>query len=245
MPVSEPPKVPGVDQDSLDSLSSFIGDSLCRQLDSIEESIEYQGPIWLKDCDPLCRELDRVEDSATQLFPSTGPMPKGFLLALDRPEKEPKSEVLPDPLHEILDRLEKETERQQSTAPPKDTITPSLDVFPQLNNKQSRDVFISSRGPEAFHREPLTSRQYSESVHKMTGHSTGIRNSGNGFDWYCNIREQWVSRDECDDCPDFEETDYEPEDKADKRCRHSFSSYSSDEDKNVDEHFELGDESDE
>jgi hypothetical protein len=72
----------------------------------------------------------------------------------------------------------------------------------------------------------------------MTGHSTGIRNSGNGFDWYCNNRQEWVSKDECDDCPDFEETDYEPEDKEDKRCRHSFSTFSEEQDKTEDKNVD-------
>jgi hypothetical protein len=155
----------------------------------------------------------------------------------------------PNLLNETLSRLENEIEHQSSVAPkhkqdsPEEVTPPMQDGFSQMN-RQFHPLFAPSQKPQAFHREPLSLRQYPEPIHRMTGHSTGIRNSGNGFDWYCNIRQEWVSEDECDDCPDFEETDYETKDKEDKRCRHSFLTLSDDWNKSTGENLDSDGEAD-
>jgi hypothetical protein len=137
-------------------------------------------------------------------------MSDGFRLALDRPERELKKKLPVEP--------ELRRDSIEGTPPSKQ------EGLPQVLSKgqEPRLIPMPSQRPEVVRRELASSRQYPEPVRRMTGHSTGIRNSGNGFAWYCNIRQEWVSKDECDDCSDFEETDYDPDDKEDKRCRHSF-----------------------
>jgi hypothetical protein len=220
LPLPEPPASPeaGPVKPNL-PIGGISGDPLCQILGQLEASIEKTVLIPDMYPDSLCRTLDKLEASIERQSP-----------IIDRS---------PDPLQEILSRIENETEHQLPMAPkhsqdsPEEITLAMQDGFPQVN-RQSRLPFAPSQKPEAFHREPLSLRQYPEPMHRMTGHSTGIRNSGNGFDWYCNIRQEWVSKDECDDCPDFEETDYDPDDKEDKRCRHSFSTFFDEQNKTED-----------
>jgi len=68
----------------------------------------------------------------------------------------------------------------------------------------------------------------------MTGHNTGIRNTGREVIWYCNMHRKWVSPDECDSCDDFEEADF-TDDEENVRCQHSFPNNSEEQNRNVDE----------
>lgn len=227
LPLPEPPVPPEAGSVQPNPVS---GDQLCRVLGQLEASIEKTTSVSNAYPDPLCKILDNLEASVEQQRP-----------IIDRS---------PDPLQETLSRLENEIEHQSSVAlkhkqdSPEEVTSHRQDGFPQIN-RQSHLPFAPSQKPEAFHKEPLSLRQYSEPMHRMTGHSTGIRNSGNGFDWYCNIRQEWVSKDECDDCPDFEETEYETENKEDKRCRHSFSTFSEEQDNTADENIDSEDQADE
>jgi len=230
MPVPKPPDTLEVDPASPDPVAGISGDPLCRMLGRLEASIEQPAPIWTKYADPLCSELDRVEASVEQRFPFIDPMSDGLRYALDRPERELKKKLPVEP--------ELRRDSIEGTPPSKQ------EGLPQVLSKgqEPRLIPMPSQRPEVVRRELASSRQYPEPIRRMTGHSTGIRNSGNGFDWYCNIHRQWVAKDECDDCPDFEETDYEPEDKVDKRCRHSFFTSSEEWDKNLNETFDSDDE---
>jgi len=230
LPLPEPPALPQAGPKQPNPAIAVSGDQLCRVLGQLETSIEKTTSVSNAYPDPLCKILDNLETSVEQQRP-----------IIDRS---------PDLLQERFSRLENEIEHQLPMAPKhkedshEEIVPPTQDGLSQMN-RQSRLPFTPSQKPEAFHREPLLLRQHPEPMHRMSGHSTGIRNSGNGFDWYCNIRQEWVSKDECDDCPDFEETDYDPVDKEDKRCRHSFPTFFEEQNKTEDENTDLEEQTDE
>lgn len=231
MPIPEPP----VTQPA--STRGVSGDPLCQMLDHLEASIEQ--PYEMFDnlyTDKVADDLTLVEDS-TELqcrFVSRRVL-NPFALARGQPEWEDKLKQPIEPGHKPVVTTE------TPVTPQKDVLAP-----PQDNSVKLGRFFSPPRSEPVRPRElGGHSREHAGPTYRMTGHYTGIRNSGNGFDWYCNIRRQWVSEDKCDDCPDFEETDYEPEDKADKRCRHSFFTSSEEWDKNVNENLDSDGEIDE
>lgn len=188
-------------------IGNVPGDPLCRMLDQLEASIEQ--PVINMFPDQLSISLDRLESSIERHTPPVDPFP--------------------DTLYETLGRLEKEIENQPPVAPgaSQEEIDPAIqNGFKQMSNRQSPPPFGSLQKPEPFRRESLPLRQHPEPTYRMRGHSTGIRNSGNGFDWYCNLHQEWVSKDECESCSDFEEPDYVEEGREDVRCRYSYTSSS-------------------
>jgi hypothetical protein len=216
LPLPEPSVPPQADPaQPILPIGSVSGDPLCRILDRLEASIEQPVPAMCPD--PLCRTLDKLEASI---------------------EQQPPVFHSPKPLNEILDRLENETEHQTYTPKHKQDSQEEVAPFMQndfpLVNRQFRHPFAPTQKPETYHRESSPLRQYPEPTHRMTGHRTGIRNSGNGFDWYCNVRQEWVSKDECNGCSDFEEPDYVDESEGDVRCRYSYSTFN-EEQNNVEE----------
>jgi len=77
----------------------------------------------------------------------------------------------------------------------------------------------------------------------MRGHSTGIRNIDDEPHLYCYLNDNWITAEDCDSCPDFEDVEYAAEEF--KRCRHSYYCYSDDYRKSMDEDLNSRNESDE
>lgn len=227
MPIPEPPATPEVGSALPDLTADFAGDPLCRMLDKLEMSIEQTVPPPDMYADPLCRTLDGLEASVER---------HGSII-----------EPLTEPLHETLSRLENEIERQTLAAPkPMEALPDDVGMSRQnapysALNKASQSINEVTQKTEGVHRMPSL-KQHSEPSRRMTGHSTGIRNSGHELAWYCNIHRKWVSEDECESCPDFEDLELITEDEKGERCKHSFFNMNDDAD---DEDFVSRSEDDE
>jgi hypothetical protein len=182
---------------------SILGDPLSQMLGKLESSIEQ--PVLGSYPDPLSNTLDDLEASIEQ--------------------QRPIIDSSPDPINETLSQLEKRIESHYSVVSNNADVlqeTPPVQgSFSQVNSL-SHPPLITPKKPQVFKRVSFLHR-HRVPIHRMRGHSTGIRNSINPFDWYCYRYDEWVSKEECGDCPDFEETDYAP-DNEDGRCKHSFSS---------------------
>jgi hypothetical protein len=191
-------------------------DPLCRMLDKLEISVQQPAPIWTKYADPLCRALDEVE---------------AFMERQDcfiKPPEWPPRVTFSYPKNEIR-------QHTQVTAEPVQISPTEADRFKQSDSpialsKVSLPVNEPLQKVEGIYRIP-SSKQYPEPSRRMTGHNTGIRNTGHEIAWYCNVHREWVTSDECDSCDDFEETDF-TDDEGNVRCQHSFLSDSEEQDKN-------------
>ena len=197
-PIPELPDTPETNPVVLDP-ASILGDPLCQMLGKLEASIEL--PVLGLSPDPSCDIPDELESYVER--------------------QRPVIDCSPDPMNEILSQLEKRIESRYSAAPTPQETLPMQAGLPQANG-QSHPLFAQPQKPQAFKGESLLHR-YPQPTHRIGGQNTGIRNSGNGFDWYCYVRGEWVSKEECGDCPDFEEADY-GSDNEDRRCKHSFGS---------------------
>ena len=177
-------------------------------LDAFENSMEQPIPLPPEMdlyTDPLCRQLDAFEASIENQAPLGLP--------------------LSDSLHGVLDSLENSVEQQDPLEPSSGQVLPTEDL---ANSGAGRFGLQGQvRGPEA--KEPIqdseetsAGSQHSARIPKMRGRGgSGVRNSSDESGHYCYLHEAWVTEDECESCPDFEEDEYASEDEDEKRCKHS------------------------
>jgi hypothetical protein len=231
MPIPEPPATPEASLAQPDSTTGISVDPLCRMLGNLETSIERQVSRSNMYTDPLGRALDEVEASIEHHDHVRNPVT--------------------EELYEVLCDLEYKIEHQPPVpAEPKpvlqeDASLPEQKSFSQvISNDERRPLIPSFSRSETTDREPSLPRRYPRPTYRMTGQSTGIRNSGRGIVWHCNMRSERVTPDECDSCDDFEEADF-TDDDGNVRCRHSFPNASEGQDKNVNENSDSDEPTDE
>jgi len=124
----------------------------------------------------------------------------------------------PDPLHDILDRLEKEIEQE-----PNLLTTNSVDSDEGFSEQhgQAKLGMFESNPPASETAEMPFAKQYPLPSCRIHGTKTGIRHSGVGPDYYCTIRETWVESSTCCFCPDFEALEHTSGDDGERRCKHA------------------------
>lgn len=210
-------------------------DPLGKMLDQLEASIEQPYEIFDNlYTDPVADALTLVEISTELKSPYVSRrLLNPFALARGGPEREDEQKRPIEPGHKPVAPIE------SSVTPKKDFLT-----LPQDNSiKPVRD--FSPPRPEPARPLDLgrSSGQYPEPTYRMTGHSTGIRNTDNELHLYCYLNDNWVTTEDCDSCPDFENVEYAAE--GSKRCRHSYYCYSDDYKKGMDENRNSRNESDE
>lgn len=157
--------------------------------------------------------LDVFENSMEQpIPPEMDVFADPFCRALDNLEHSIENQgllglPLSDPLHQTLDGLENETNQQ-------DSQQPTWELAGEINRPESKP---STQDLE----EAPAVRQYSMPVPRIKGRGgSGVRNTRDESGCYCYLHEMWVLENECDDCPDFEQDEYTPENEE-KRCKHS------------------------
>jgi hypothetical protein len=201
-------------------------DPLHPMLDALENAIA--PPITGANifADPLGRQLDRLEASIER--PLSHPTNKGYLDALEAAiEQRP-----PDPGHlagsqGLMDKMGHKPDQPLRAAAQKDawsskeeTIPPPKDVL-SGTQRPALHTPLSPRAEGRPPKEPFL-RQNPEPTYRFTGHSTGVRNTDPPKDWYCYLHQEWVARDRCESCPDFEKAEESAETAEEGRCQHTF-----------------------
>ena len=184
-------------------------------LDVFENSLRQWMPLEMNlSADLLYRQLDALEASIENQNPLGLP--------------------LSDPLRGILDSLENSVEQQDSLEWGSGQVLSTEDLSNSGTGRFSLRGQVG--GPEAEEsiqnsEETSAMRQHTERVSKMRGRGgSRVRNSSGESGHYCYLHEAWVTEDECESCPDFEEDEYASEDEDEKRCEHSIFRLSEDSD---------------
>lgn len=200
-------------------MNSVFGDAIPDPLEVVEHSILQ--PPWEEDMclDPFARMLGEFETSVEQPIP-------------------PEQEIFADPICDALSCVEASTESQQFTAKfflpdvmldrleasieqqrPKPTLIdedpPPMEGGGIVPQDEACGPPVGGAWGEGF------SMPRGQPTYRMHRGTTGLRDGG-GLSWYCYLRERPVSAEECDICPDFENSD-SVEDDGEERCRHSVS----------------------
>ena len=165
-------------------------------LNEIERSIEdtFSSEINAY-ADPLSHMLDAVENS---IVPNRSLSP-----------------FMPDPLHEVLDFLEAEIEKQIIPGLKPEILGDDENITPQMKAIGPMSKLpVPDSGGLSFNRE------YPHPNRRTGGSGTGIRNSGGGSECYCYLHEGWVQAEDCRSCADFEQAENQTDGEEDC-CRHS------------------------
>jgi len=177
-------------------------------LDSFENSMEQPIPLPPEIdlyADPLCRQLDAHESSIEN--------------------QDPLGLPLSDALHGVLDSLENSVEQQGPLEPNSEQVLPTRDLANSGTGRFGLQGQVG--GPEVREsnqdsKETSAESQHSARIPKMRGRGgSGVRNSSDESGQYCYLHEKWVTEDECESCPDFEEDEFALENRDEKRCKHS------------------------
>jgi len=182
-------------------------------LDRAENEVDWQHP------GPLAGMLEKVENSTEQSLPLGGMPNAPPDSMLDYVERSTERQVIPgtqipehiqDPLHDLLDALEKDAENQ--------VIKPEEEIeAPATEPDHVYGFFARAVAPQLGEAWFLRERPYPEC--RMTGTQTGVRYNGGGMT-YCQLHKNWITQDECDSCNAFEPAEDGSGDEG--RCRYAF-----------------------